>query len=146
MILLYPATIVLYISDYLFERQLLIWKLCGVWWLFISGGSRICQRVGADHGERVEREPKRGSGGGAPSGVQGQSPWWGVRGGEAPLKLKAFCTFLHKKWPKVKDLSENLPPCVSRAAKASPKFWSMGGGRPPWPPIARSATVQGQSS
>jgi len=26
-----------------------------------------------------------GSGGGAPSGVQGQSPWWGVRG------LKAFC-------------------------------------------------------
>ena len=30
-----------------------------------------------DHGERAEREPKRGSGGGAPSGVQGQSPWWG---------------------------------------------------------------------
>ena len=47
---------------------------------------------------------KRGSGGGAPSGVQGQSPWWGVRG------LKAFCTFLYKKWPKVKDLSEHLPP------------------------------------
>ena len=39
-----------------------------------------------------------------------------------------------KKWPKVKDLSENLPPCLSRAAMASPKFWSMGGGgggRPP---------------
>ena len=33
-----------------------------------------------------------------------------------------------KKWPKVKDLSENLPPCLSRAAMASPKFWSMGGG------------------
>ena len=34
----------------------------------------------------------RGSGGQkSPSGVQGQSPWWGVRGGgEAPLKLKAF--------------------------------------------------------
>ena len=30
-----------------------------------------------------------GSGGGAPSGVQGQSPWWGVRG-RSPLKLKAF--------------------------------------------------------
>jgi len=45
---------------------------------------------GRDHGERAEREPKQGSG-----GVQGQSPWWGVR--EAPLKLKAFCTFLHKK-------------------------------------------------
>jgi len=26
---------------------------------------------GADHGERVEREPKRGSGNGAPSGVKG---------------------------------------------------------------------------
>ena len=25
-----------------------------------------------------------------------QSPWWGS-GGKAPLKLKAFCTFLHKK-------------------------------------------------
>ena len=34
----------------------------------------------ADHGERAEREPKRGSGGGAPSVVKGQSPWWGVRG------------------------------------------------------------------
>ena len=82
---------------------------------------------GADHGERAEREPKRGSGGGAPSGVQGQSPWWGV-GGEAPLKLKAFSTFLHKRWPKVEDLRENLPPCLSRAAMASPKFWPMGGG------------------
>ena len=33
---------------------------------FAKGG------VGADHGERAEREPKRESGGGAPSGVQGQ--------------------------------------------------------------------------
>ena len=33
-------------------------------------------------------------------------------------------------WPKVKDLSENLPQCLSRAAMTSPKFWSMGGGRP----------------
>ena len=40
------------------------------------------------HGERVEREPITGvAGGGAPSGVQGQSPW---SGGKAPLKLKAF--------------------------------------------------------
>jgi len=31
-------------------------------------------------------------------------------------------------WPKVKDLSENLPPCLSRTAMASPNFWSMGGG------------------
>ena len=39
---------------------------------------------GADHGELAEREPKRVSGGGAPSGVQGQSPWWGVRGAKPP--------------------------------------------------------------
>jgi len=37
-----------------------------------------------------EREPIWGSGGGAPSGVQGQSPWSGGQGGKAPLKLKAF--------------------------------------------------------
>jgi len=30
-------------------------------------------KVGADHGERAEREPKQGSGGGAPTGVQGYS-------------------------------------------------------------------------
>jgi len=28
--------------------------------------------------------------GGAPSGGQGQSPWSGGQGGEAPLKLKHF--------------------------------------------------------
>ena len=61
-----------------------------------------------------------------PAGSRGRAPVGG-QGGKAPLKLKAFCTFLHKKWPKVKDLSENLSPCLSRAAKASPKFWSMGG-------------------
>jgi len=38
----------------------------------------------ADHGERAERKPIRGSGGRAPSGVQGQSPWWGVRGAKPP--------------------------------------------------------------
>jgi len=54
---------------------------------------------GADHGERAEREPKRGSGSGAPNGVQEQSPWWGVRG-RSRLKLKAFCTFLYKKLAK----------------------------------------------
>ena len=37
----------------------------------------------------AEREPIMGSGGCAPSGVQGQSPWSGSRG-EAPLKLNAF--------------------------------------------------------
>jgi len=42
-------------------------------------------------------------------------------------KLKAFRKFLYKKWPKVKDVSENLSPCLSRAAMTSPKFWSMAG-------------------
>ena len=41
----------------------------------------------------------RGSGGCAPSGVQGQSPWSEGLGGEAPQKLKAFrcisSKFLH---------------------------------------------------
>ena len=37
-----------------------------------------------------EREPIWGSEGGAPSGVQGQSLWSEGKGGEAPLKLKAF--------------------------------------------------------
>ena len=86
---------------------------------------------GGEHGERAEREPKRGSGGSvwgrSPQRGPGAEPLVGGQGGEAPLKLKTFCTFLHKKWPKVKDLSENLPPCLSRAAMASPKFWSMGG-------------------
>jgi len=38
----------------------------------------------------AEREPIKGSGGGAPSKVQGQSPWSGDQGGEALLKLKGF--------------------------------------------------------
>jgi len=65
------------------------------------------------------------------NGGLGQSPQRGP--GAEPLKLKAFCTFYTKKWPKVKDLSENLPPCLSRAAMTSPMFWSMGGGRPDHP-------------
>ena len=40
------------------------------------------------HGLRSSASLKRGSGGGAPSGDQGQTPWSG--GGEAPLKLKTF--------------------------------------------------------
>jgi len=39
---------------------------------------------GGGHGEHVEREPIRGVWGGAPSGVQGQSPWLGGQGREAP--------------------------------------------------------------
>jgi len=54
-------------------------------------------------------EPPAGSRGGAPGGGS-----WGRR----PLKMKAFCTFFIQKvakWPKVKDLSENLSPCLSGA-------------------------------
>ena len=71
-----------------------------------SGGSRICQR-GADHGERVEREPKRGNGAEPPAGSRGRATGGGS-GGRIPLKLKAFLHFYAKKWPKIKDLSENL--------------------------------------
>ena len=35
-----------------------------------------------------------------PAGPRGRAPG-GAQGGEAPMKLKAICTFLHKKWPKV---------------------------------------------
>ena len=31
------------------------------------------------------------------AGSRGRAPGGGSGGGEAPLKLKAFCTFLHKK-------------------------------------------------
>ena len=48
--------------------------------------------------------------------------------GRAPEAESFLYIFTQKKWPKVKDLSENLPPCLSRAAMTSPKFWSMGGG------------------
>ena len=40
--------------------------------------------MGGAHGERAVREPISGSGGKAPSGVQGQSPWWVVRGAKLP--------------------------------------------------------------
>jgi len=67
-----------------------------------SGGCRICQRgVGRGEGERGARGKTMVSVwsvslNGAPSGVQGQSSWWG-EGGKAPLKLKGFCQFSYKK-------------------------------------------------
>jgi len=51
---------------------------------------------GGGHGERAEREPKRGSGGGAPSGVQGQSPWWRVRGRSSPEAESFLYIFIQK--------------------------------------------------
>jgi len=52
------------------------------------------------------RSPQRG-----PEAV----PLVGGQRGEAPLKLKPFCTFLCKKSPNVKNLSENLPPYISES-------------------------------
>ena len=44
-------------------------------------GRRQVKKCGVDtHGEHAERELIRESGGRAPSGVQGQSPWSEVRG------------------------------------------------------------------
>jgi len=72
-------------------------------------------------------EPKLGSGAEAPAGSRGRAPSGGS-GGEASPEVESFLyIFYTKKWPKVKDLSENLPPCLSRAAMTSPKFWSMEG-------------------
>jgi len=78
-------------------------------------------------------EPPVGSRGRAPGGESG-----GLWGG---TEAESFLYILYKKWPKVKDFSENLPPCVSHAGMTYPKFWSMGGGRLPGPPIAGSATA-----
>ena len=58
------------------------------------------------------------------NGVWGQSPQWGPgaeplvggQGAKPPEPESFLYIFLYKKWPKVKDLSENLPPCLSRAA------------------------------
>ena len=57
-----------------------------------QGSFRVRKRTGTVRIWRArESEPIWGSGGGAPSGVQGQSPSGsGGHAGEAPLKLKAF--------------------------------------------------------
>jgi len=59
-----------------------------------GGGSNLKVR---GHMASAERDPIRGSGGGAPSGVQGQSPRSGGQGGEAPLKLKGFLGIIRRK-------------------------------------------------
>jgi len=90
---------------------------------------------GGGHGECVEREPKRGSGAELPVGSGGR---WG-------LKPKAFCPFSYKKkWPKVKNLNENLPRRLRQtASRSNDKLQVLvnGEGRPPGTPIAESATV-----
>jgi len=57
--------------------------------------------------------------------------------GEAET-VEAFCPFSYKKWLKVKDVNENLSPCLRQTGSCShdqPKFWSMGA------PIAGFATA-----
>jgi len=46
------------------------------------GVRRISFREGLEH--MASSVARWGSGGGAPSGIQGQSPWWGVRGTKPP--------------------------------------------------------------
>ena len=48
-------------------------------------------------------------------GDRGAEPLVGSRG----LKLKVFGNFHTKKWTKVKDLNEKLPPCVKQTASRS---------------------------
>jgi len=50
------------------------------------------QDLGADYGERAEREPITGVWERNPSGVQGQSPWWGIRGLDAESFFVNFPT------------------------------------------------------
>jgi len=49
-------------------------------WTELNQWRRFLLNSGRRHGERVEREPITRSGGRAPSGVQGQRPWSGIRG------------------------------------------------------------------
>ena len=107
----------------------------------LSGGSRIWQ--GETMASARSAVLNRGLGR-APSGVHGQNPWWWSEG-RSPLKLKAFCPFSYKKCPKVKDLNENLPPCLRQTAfrshaRPALSFSQWGPGRAPGPPIAGSAT------
>ena len=55
-------------------------------------------QFGGGHMASAEREPIMGVWGLCPSGVQGQSPWSGGQGGEAPLKLNAFGVVICLKW------------------------------------------------
>ena len=54
----------------------------------MSGPARDVARILSLQGLKpmvsAEHEPITGSGGTAPSGVQGQSPWWGFRGALPP--------------------------------------------------------------
>src|SRR5438876_5910299 len=58
------------------------------------GGSEIFRLISVNiDAERGSARLYWGSGGCAPSGVQGQSPWPGGLGDEVPQKLEIFCKF-----------------------------------------------------
>ena len=62
---------------------------CDMGWM--QGSFPVRKRTGTLRIWRARgREPIWGSGDGAASGVQGQSPWSGGQGAKPPLKLKAF--------------------------------------------------------
>jgi len=106
-----------------------------------DGNGKTCtgksKQRAADHGKRTEREPKGGSRASLKEGL-GRSPAparaeplvGGGSGREAkpPEAESFFFIFIQKKWPKFKDLNENLFQGLGRllrAATTSPKFWSI---------------------
>ena len=61
------------------------------------GGGRG-QWLGGHHGECGARAYNGGLGADPPAGPRGRAPGQGVRGGEAPLKLKAFWSLDVQPW------------------------------------------------
>ena len=83
----------------------------------------------ADHGEHAERELKRGSRAEPTTGFRGKAPGGGQ--GASPPEAENFLSifFSYKKWPKVKDLIENLPPCLRQTASRTLSCGQWGGAR-----------------
>ena len=65
----------------------------------LAGADPGFAKGGADHGQRMERDPITEVWGQSPQRGPGQSSGWRVRG-QAPLKLKAFRLFSYKKGQK----------------------------------------------
>jgi len=85
------------------NRQIIFFRPNGMSWTvaYLGFGKGAAWRA---RGARVYN----GGLGGAPSGVQGQSPWSGGQGGEAPLKLKHFL-LLNVQWkPQIRPFFWNL--------------------------------------
>jgi len=60
---------------------MLVVSLSGSFIISYIQGRRQVKNVGWTHMASAEREPITGVWGGAPSGVQGHSPWSGAKGG-----------------------------------------------------------------